>query len=75
LVDGKDGIDDVGRELFGERAVEFCREGRPRNREEELSVDLLLELELVEELTAVSVFAPCPLPARPTFSASVFAMS
>ena len=50
LVDGKDGVDDIGSQLFGERAVELRGQGCAGNGKKKLSVNFLLELKLIEEL-------------------------
>lgn len=50
LVDGKNGIDNVGSEVSGQSRVEFGGERCSGDAEEEFSVNLLGELETVEEL-------------------------
>jgi len=54
LVDGKDGVDDIGSQLFGERAVDLGGQRRSRDREEKFAVDFFGELELIKELYVVS---------------------
>jgi hypothetical protein len=51
LVDGKDGVGNVRRELLSKRRVEFCSERCSGDRKEKFSVNLLRELEVVEELS------------------------
>jgi hypothetical protein len=53
MVDGKDGIDNIGGELFSKGVVQLGGEGCASNREEELSVNGPLKLEVVEELQIV----------------------
>lgn len=50
LVDGQDGVNNVGRELGCQCRVELCRKRGTRDVEEEVSVDILGQLERVQEL-------------------------
>lgn len=50
LVDGQNGIDDIRSELVRECCVELSGERSPRHVEKELTVDLLGELEVIQEL-------------------------
>jgi hypothetical protein len=75
LVDREYGINNVGGQLFGERAVDLGRERGSRDREEEFAVDFLGELELVKELHMVSESSLNKLSVVCTFSDSVFAIS
>jgi hypothetical protein len=50
LVDGENGIDDVGGKALGKAGTELCGKGGPGNRQEKLAVDFAGKLELVEEL-------------------------
>ena len=50
LVDGEDGVDDIGSELGGQGGVELSGERCSRDADEEFSVNLLRELEGIEEL-------------------------
>jgi hypothetical protein len=57
MVDSKDGIDDIGGELLSESVVQLGGEGCASNREEKLSVNGPLQLEVVEELQIVSDYS------------------
>ena len=50
LVDGQDGIDDVGRELLGQGGVQLGRERCSGDGEEELPVDFFRQLEIIKKL-------------------------
>ena len=54
LVDCEYGIDNIGGELLSKGVVELSGEGGTGDREEQLAVNGLLELELVEELETVN---------------------
>jgi hypothetical protein len=49
-VNGKDCIDDIRCKLFSEGAVQFRGKRRPSNREQQFTVNVALNLKLVEEL-------------------------
>ena len=74
LVDGQDGVDDVGCELARKGRVELGGEGRPGDVQKELSVNFLGQLEGIEELQHMSdVFNA--FATGPTFKASILASS
>ena len=49
-MNSKNGVGNVGSKLLGEGAVKLRRKRGTSDREEQLSVNVPLELELVEEL-------------------------
>lgn len=49
-MNSKNGVGNVGSKLLGEGAVKLGRKRGTSDREEQLSVNVPLELELVEEL-------------------------
>lgn len=49
LVDGQDGIDDVGGQFLGQGGVELGGQGSTSDGEEKFPVDLLGQLEGIEE--------------------------
>lgn len=76
-MDSEDGIDNIGGELLGKGAVQLRGEGGTGNREQELTVDGTLELEVIEELSVVWLDTGRSMGDRivGTFKASVFAIS
>jgi hypothetical protein len=50
MIDGENSVHDGRRELLGQSSVEFGGERCPSDREEEFSVDVLLQFECVQEL-------------------------
>ena len=50
LVDGKNGVDNIGRQALGQATAQLGRERGTSNGEEELAVDFSGDLELLEEL-------------------------
>jgi hypothetical protein len=75
LVDGENGVDNVGGQLLRERAVELCGQRCASDRKEEFAVNLLLKLELVEELRLSASRAQYRKYIVLTLSDSVFARS
>jgi hypothetical protein len=53
LVDGQDGVDNGGSQPIGEGAVELGGERGLGDAEEELTINLLGQLEAIEELGGV----------------------
>ena len=49
-VDSENGIDNVGGKLLGKCTVQFRTERSPSDRQQQLTVDCTLDLELIEEL-------------------------
>lgn len=50
LINGQNGIDDIGRELLGKCRVELGGERRASNVEKQAAIDLLVNLEVIQEL-------------------------
>ena len=50
LIDGEDGVHNIGSEVAGQTGVELGSERGSGNAEKEFSVDFLGELKVVEEL-------------------------
>jgi hypothetical protein len=75
LVDGEDGIDDVGCEALSKAGAQLGGERCPGDGKEQLAVDFTGELELVEELRQSAWFTGPGAGKQRTLSASTFAIS
>lgn len=76
-MNSKYGIDDVGCEFFGERAVQLCAKRCSSNGKKELAVNCPFDLEFVEKLftASISVAQTTGMSIFLTFRASSFAIS